>query len=75
MSDIVIKIEHVTKKYRLGTINHGMLYRDMQSWWARFRGNEDPNAKISLSEGFKSKDHILAIDDISHEVKRGVLSV
>ena len=40
----VIKVENLTKEYRLGTINHGTLYRDLQSWWARLRGKEDPNS-------------------------------
>ena len=71
MSDTVIKIEHVTKVYRLGTISHGMLSRDIQSWWARFRGKDDPNAKISLPGRSASRDYIHALDDVSYEVKRG----
>jgi lipopolysaccharide transport system ATP-binding protein len=36
MSDTVIKIEELSKEYRLGVVNHGVLARDIQSWWARF---------------------------------------
>jgi lipopolysaccharide transport system ATP-binding protein len=42
----VIQVEHLSKEYRLGVINHGTLRRDLQSWWARFRGNPDPNSAI-----------------------------
>jgi hypothetical protein len=30
MSDIVIRVENLYKEYRLGTISHGTLYRDLQ---------------------------------------------
>jgi len=42
----VIKVENLSKRYRLGVINRDMLYKDLQSRWARFRGKEDPNAPI-----------------------------
>ncbi|RNC68886.1 MAG: ABC transporter ATP-binding protein [Desulfuromonadales bacterium] len=71
MSDTVIKIENLSKEYRLGTINHGTLYRDLQSWSARIRGKEDPNSKIA-SAGFKVQiGSFMALDDISFEVKQG----
>jgi lipopolysaccharide transport system ATP-binding protein len=37
MSDTVIKIEDLWKQYRYGVISHGMLVKDIQSWWARAR--------------------------------------
>ena len=46
MSETVIKIENLKKKYRLGAIGGGTLTADLQSWWARVRGKEDPNTKI-----------------------------
>ena len=46
-NDIVIKVENLSKEYRLGTISHGTLRQDLQSWWARLRGKEDPNSLIS----------------------------
>lgn len=71
MNDTVVRLEHVTKEYRLGTIGQGMLYRDIQSWWAGVRGKEDPNIKISLSGISTTKDSFLALDDVSFDVKRG----
>ncbi len=45
-----IQVEQLAKEYRLGTINHGRLHRDLQSWWARIRGKPDPNAIIRGEE-------------------------
>ena len=44
----VIRVENLTKEYRLGTINHGTLREDLQSWWARMRHKEDPNSLVTL---------------------------
>ena len=75
--DVVISVSDIAKEYRLGTINHGMLYRDIQSWWARARGREDPNARIvdaPFAESDPSRiqgDRFLALDGISFDVERG----
>jgi lipopolysaccharide transport system ATP-binding protein len=44
----VIKVENLSKRYRLGVVNRDMLYKDLQSRWAKLRGKEDPNAPIGL---------------------------
>lgn len=46
MTETVIRIRGVKKKYRLGQINSGTLSGDLKAWWAKVRGKEDPNAKI-----------------------------
>ena len=71
MSDIVIKIENVYKEYRLGVIGHGTLYRDLQSWWAKVRGKEDPNSLIGSTDNGHIDDHILALKNINLEIKDG----
>lgn len=76
-SDVVIQVEDLSKEYRLGVINHGMLYRDLQSWYARFRRLPDPNARIeehSLHQREVSRvrdGKFLALDDISFQVREG----
>lgn len=76
-SDIVIRAEKVSKQYRLGVINHGTLYRDLQSWWAKFRGNADPNSTIGEAWSHSSSrvdgDLFRALEDVSFEVARGEL--
>ena len=46
MSDVAIKIENLSKQYKLGAIGGQTLTAELQSWWARKRGKEDPNLKI-----------------------------
>ncbi|MFT5726944.1 MAG: lipopolysaccharide transport system ATP-binding protein [Desulforhopalus sp.] len=71
----VIKIENLWKEYHLGVIGHGTLTHDLQSWWAKVRGKEDPNAQIApmLAEQDKQidGDRFWALRDINLEVKQG----
>ncbi len=77
MSAVAVRVEGLSKEYRLGAINHGMLYRDLQSWWARLRGKPDPNEEIkehSLAQEDAARvhgDRFLALDDVSFDVKQG----
>ena len=71
MEELAIKIEHVYKEYRLGAIGGGTLRGDLQSWWARKQGKEDPNSVIGSEKNAKIGDRFLALDDISLEVKKG----
>ncbi len=74
-SDVVIRAQQISKHYRLGVINHGTLYRDLQSWWAKARGNPDPNAALggawSHSHSRVEGDLFRALEDVSFEVRRG----
>lgn len=69
--ELAIKIEHVSKEYRLGAIGGGTLRGDLQSWWARKRGKEDPNSRIGQDSNLHIGEKFLALDDISFEVKKG----
>jgi len=80
--DIAIRVENLTKEYRLGTISHGTMYRDMQSWWAKVRGKDDPNSRLhddnfdnEVSSDVKNysdrNDRFLALENISFELKKG----
>jgi lipopolysaccharide transport system ATP-binding protein len=44
----VIKVENVSKIYRLGQVGTGTLSHDLKGWWARSRGKEDPYLKIGV---------------------------
>lgn len=70
MNETVIKIDHVSKQYRLGTIGGGTLQGDIQSWWARVRHKEDPNLQIG-QKAYNKNEKFLALDDISLEVHKG----
>jgi len=71
MEELAIKIEHVTKQYRLGAIGGGTLKGDLQTWWARKRGREDPNSKIGSDQSARIGERFLALDDINFVVKKG----
>ena len=72
MSNEILRVENLSKEYRLGVIGYGTLREDLQSWWARARGKEDPNERIFNRKTADPKDkHFLALDDISFTVNRG----
>ena len=67
--DDIIRIRNVKKQYRLGAIGGATLREDLQSWWARVRGKEDPNLKIGESQG-KKGERFYALNDVSFNVKK-----
>ncbi len=77
MSDIVISVENLSKQYRLGAITHRTFQRDLQAWWARIRGKEDPNLPVDGGrrkklEQFADENGIIhALKDVSFEVRQG----
>ena len=71
MNKTVIRIEHVSKEYRLGAIGGGTLKGDLQTWMARMRGREDPNSKIGSTRNAGAGERFLALDDVSFEVQKG----
>ena len=68
--ELVLKVDNVKKKYRLGVIGGGTLQGDLQSWWARIRGKEDPNSKIGDNPTAKNGT-FMALKGIRFEVKKG----
>lgn len=66
----VIKTENLTKEYKLGVIGSGTLRHDLQSWYARIRGKDDPNQKIGANQ-YSAGDRFLALDSLDIEIDRG----
>ena len=71
MSDVLIKAEHLSKMYRLGVINNGTLWKDIQTWFAIKSGKEDPHSIIGENKNFGDKDHFWALKDLNFEIKHG----
>ncbi len=70
MSDIAIKIENLKKQYKLGAIGGRTLNAELQSWWARKRGKEDPNLKIG-QDSSNYGETFWALKGIDLEIKKG----
>jgi ABC-type glutathione transport system ATPase component len=46
MSEVVIRVENISKLYRLGEVGTGSLAHDVNRWWHKVRGKEDPYLNI-----------------------------
>lgn len=71
MSEIAIQAEHLSKMYRLGVINNGTLWKDLQSWFALKRGKSDPHARIDADRFSGDADHFWALKDLNFSIKQG----
>ena len=70
MDDIILKIEHISKKYVLGQIGGTTLREELQRLNARIHHREDPTKKIG-SRDYTTGETFLALNDVSFEVNRG----
>ncbi|MFC1605444.1 ABC transporter ATP-binding protein [Pseudomonadota bacterium] len=69
---VVIKVENLSKYYRLGVIGGGTLREDLGRWWAMRRGRPDPLLKIGEEDHGNRKDgQIWALRDVNFEVREG----
>ena len=74
MSKVVIKVENLGKQYRLGDVGTGTISNDLNRWWHKVRGKEDPYLKIGDVNDRTKKgesDLVWAIKDINFEVRQG----
>jgi lipopolysaccharide transport system ATP-binding protein len=72
----VIKIENLSKVYRLGEVGTGTLSHDLNRFWRmNILGQDDPYAKVGQVNDRTQKaqkgEHISALRDINLEVKQG----
>ncbi|WP_046745294.1 ABC transporter ATP-binding protein [Kordia zhangzhouensis] len=72
--EVILRVENVSKQYRLGVIGTGTISHDLNRWWHKIRGKEDPYKRIG-EENKRSttgkSDYVWAIKDISFDVHRG----
>ena len=69
-----IKIENISKQYRLGLVGTGTLSHDLRRWWHLVQGKEDPYLRISEVNDRSTKgesDYIWALKDVNFEVQQG----
>ena len=74
MTQIMLKVENISKQYRLGLVGTGTLSHDLNRWWNRVRGKEDPYLKIGDANDRSTvgdSNYVWALKDINFEVKQG----
>lgn len=74
MRKTVIRVENVSKQYRLGQIGTGSLAHDINRFWYKVRGKDDPYLKIGEENdrGIKgNSDYVWALENVSFDVKQG----
>ncbi len=69
-NDVAIRLSGVKKRYRLGQIGGGTLTADLQSWWARIRGKEDPNIPIGMDQRLVGQT-FMALNGVDLTVRKG----
>lgn len=70
----VIKVEDLSKQYRLGQVGTGTLSHDLNRWWHKIRGKEDPYLKIGDVNDRAKRGHseyVWALQDINFAVEQG----
>lgn len=74
----VIAVENLSKLYRLGEVGTGTIQHDLNRWWHRIRGKDDPYAKVgrlndraSKNRGQACEDYVWALKDVSFDVRQG----
>lgn len=71
---VILKAENISKQYRLGLIGTGTISHDLNRWWHKIRGKEDPFLKVGEANDRSTKgnsDYVWALQDINFEVKKG----
>jgi lipopolysaccharide transport system ATP-binding protein len=74
MSDIAIQVEHLYKQYRLGMVTTGTISHDINRWYHKIRGKQDPYEIVTALNNRSQKstsDYVWALNDINFNVNKG----
>lgn len=74
MGNTILKVENVSKQYRLGLIGSSTINDDLKKLWYSIRGKENPFLKVGESNNRKTKgnsNYVWALKDINFEVHKG----
>ena len=70
----IIKVENLSKQYRLGLVGTKTMRDDITRFWANLRGKEDPFQKIGEENDRSTKgesDYVWSLKNIDFEVQQG----
>jgi lipopolysaccharide transport system ATP-binding protein len=71
---LALKAENISKQYRLGQVGTGTLSHDLNRFWHKVRGKEDPYLKIGETNDRTSKgssEYVWSLRDINFEIEQG----
>lgn len=71
---IALKVENLSKAYQIGSIGTGTISRDIERWFAKITGKEDPFLKIGETNNREivgGSDIVWSLKDINFEVEQG----
>ncbi|WP_276133796.1 polysaccharide ABC transporter ATP-binding protein [Polluticoccus soli] len=74
MSKVVIKVEDLSKQYRLGSVGTGYLKDDISRYWSKLRGKDDPFLKIGEANDRTTRgdsEYVWAIKNVNFDVNQG----
>ncbi len=74
MSRFAIDVNNLSKQYRLGQVGSGTLRHDLQRFWAKLRGKEDPFLHVGATNNRSQKElseWVWALKDINFKVEEG----
>lgn len=70
----VIRVENLAKQYRLGQVSTGTIGHDINRWWHRVRGKEDPYLTVGdTNDRTKAgiSEYVWALRDVNFNVEQG----
>ena len=70
----IIEVTNISKQYRLGQVGTGTISHDLNRWWHKVRGKDDPFLKIGDDNDRTNKgesDYAWALKNINFEVQQG----
>lgn len=74
MSKVVLKVNNVSKQYRLGQLGTGTISHDLNRWWHLVRGKEDPYLQVGDVNDRTTKgnsEYVWSLKDINFDVYQG----
>ncbi|MBD3636706.1 MAG: ATP-binding cassette domain-containing protein [Crocinitomicaceae bacterium] len=74
MSKVIVEVNNLSKQYRLGQFGTGSLSHDLNRFWHKVRGKEDPYLKVTETNVRDSKEqssYVWALKDVSFQLREG----
>ncbi len=74
MKELAIIAENISKQYRLGEVGTGTITHDLNRFWHKVRGKENPYLKIGEANDRTSvgdSDYVWSLRDINFEIEQG----